>query len=194
MKLEDRGSDLPESVIIVGKSFSIRDKCDYRIIKKCIRALKDSELDEETAVKCAAIIFYEDYSNITDFSEAVKQMYSVIGCENQYKSEYIGLASEENELQLMDWDYDWDILAPALSRVLGYDVRTSGKYTHWWSLVGAYMEIGECTFRDVVSIRQKLRSGKPLESYERKFYNENRETVDLPLNLSAEEREFLENG
>ena len=58
--------------------------------------------------------------------------------------------------------------------------------------MGAYMEIGEGTFRTVVSIRKKKRTGKKLEKWEEEFYRENRKMIDLPMNLSKEERELLE--
>jgi hypothetical protein len=53
------------------------------------------------------------------------------------------------------------------------------------------MEIGECTFSNIVSIREKKIKGKKLEKYEQEFYRENRKLIDLPHKLTAEEEEFL---
>ena len=71
----------------------------------------------------------------------------------------------------MDWEHDFQNIAPPVSRVLGYDVRTPNKYTHWWTFLGGYMEIGETTFSNVVSIRSKMAKGKKLEQYEKEFCN-----------------------
>ena len=93
--------------------------------------------------------------------------------------------------QLMDWEKDFRQLAPPISRVLGYDVRTPGKYTHWWTFIGGSMEIGECTFATIVSIRAKKQKGKKLEKWEEEFYREHYDQVNLPTKFTKEEKEFL---
>jgi hypothetical protein len=76
--------------------------------------------------------------------------------------------------------------------VLGYSVRDVKNFTHWWDFVGAYQEIGsDCTFSNIVSIRNKKIRGKRLEKWEEEFYRENRKMIDLPHKLTAEEEEFL---
>ena len=83
-------------------------------------------------------------------------------------------------------------MAPPISRTLGYSVRDAKNYTHWYDFIGAYMEIGECTFANIISIRNKKIKGKKLEKYEQEFYRENKKLVDLPQNLTEEEQEWLE--
>jgi hypothetical protein len=75
---------------------------------------------------------------------------------------------------------------------LGYSVRSADKYTHWWDFMGAYMEIGDCVFANIISLRNKKQKGKKLEKYEQEFYQENRKMVDLPLNITEEEQEWLD--
>ena len=53
------------------------------------------------------------------------------------------------------------------------------------------MEIGECTFATIVSIRAKKQKGKKLEKWEEEFYRENYDKVNLPQKLTKEEEEFL---
>jgi hypothetical protein len=65
------------------------------------------------------------------------------------------------------------------------------KFTHWWTFIGGYREIGECTFANIVGIRSKRAKGKRLEKWEEEFYRENKKMVDLPQKLTAEEEEFL---
>jgi hypothetical protein len=177
--------DLPISVEINGKSHHIRNKRDYRVVLDAICALNDNELTDEEKVNCALFIFYEDISAIDDFGAAIKEMFRIInGGEEQEEN-------QEQKPQLMDWQHDFPQLAPPISRVLGYDVRTPDRYCHFWTFIGAYMEIGESVFSTLVSIRSKKSKGKKLEKWEQEFYKEHRKMVDLPQKLTAEEEEFL---
>ena len=177
--------DLPIAVEINGKIHPIRNKCDYRVVLDVICALNDNELTDEEKIKCALFIFYEDISTIDDFETAIKEMFRIInGGEEEDES-------QEQKPQLMDWQHDFSQLAPPISRVLGYDVRTPDKYTHWYSFIGGYMEIGECTFSTIVSIRSKRAKGKKLDNWEQEYIREHRKMVELPQKLTAEEQEFL---
>ena len=177
--------DLPIAVEIDGKSHPIRNKCDYRVVLDVICALNDNELTDEEKVKCALFIFYEDISAIYDFDTAIKEMFRIInGGEEQEEN-------QEQKPSLMDWQHDFSQFAPPISRVLGYDVRTPDKYTHWYSFLGGYMEIGECTFSTIVSIRSKRAKGKKLDKWEEEYLREHRKMVELPKKLTAEEEEFL---
>ena len=176
--------DLPISVEINGKNHPIRNKCDYRVVLDVICALNDNELTDEEKVKCALFIFYEDISQIHDFETAIKEMFRIM---NNGEEE----TTLENKPQLMDWEHDFSQLAPPISRVLGYDVRDAEKYTHWYSFLGGYMEIGECTFATVVSIRNKRAKGKKLEKWELEFLREHRKMIDLPKKITMEEQEIL---
>ena len=177
--------DLPIAVDINGKTHPIRNKCDYRVVLDVICALNDNELTDEEKVKCALFIFYEDISAIDDFDTAIKEMFRIInGGEEQEEN-------QEKKPQLMDWEHDFSQLAPPISRVLGYDVRTPDKYTHWYSFLGGYMEIGECTISTIVSIRSKRAKGKKLDKWEEEYIREHRKMVELPRKLTAEEEEFL---
>lgn len=177
--------DLPIAVEINGKSHPIRNKCDYRVVLDVICALNDDELTDEEKVKCALFIFYEDISAIDDFEAAIKEMFRIInGGEEQEES-------QEQKPQLMDWEHDFPQLAPPISRVLGYDVRTPDKFTHWFSFLGGYQEIGECTFSTIVSIRSKRAKGKKLDKWEEEYIREHRKMVELPKKLTKEEQDFL---
>jgi hypothetical protein len=177
--------DLPIAVEINGKSHPIRNKCDYRVVLDVICALNDNELTDEEKVKCALFIFYENISVIDDFDTAIKEMFRIInGGEEQEES-------QEQKPSLMDWQHDFPQLAPPISRVLGYDVRTPDKYTHWYSFLGGYMEIGECTFSTNVSMRSKRAKGKKLDKWEEEYIREHRKMVELPRKLTSEEEEFL---
>ncbi len=177
--------DLPVAVEIVGQIFKIRNNCDYRIVLQCIEALNDTELSEDQRAQCALVIFYEDYDQLTDPQAALDEMFRIISYNDR---------EEDNGQQkptLMDWEKDFQQIAPPIARILGYDVRTPGKYTHWWTFLGGYMEIGECTFSTIVSIRSKKLKGKKLEKWEEEFYREHYDQVNLPTKYTQEEMDIL---
>lgn len=176
--------DLPISVEIDGTEYAIRNRCDYRVVLDVISALNDEELEMEYRIECALFIFYEDLTGLKDIQTAIMEMMKIINLGKE-------TTEEQHKPQLMDWEHDFTQIAPPVSRVLGYSVRDPQKWTHWYDFIGAYMEIGECQFSNIVSIREKKIKGKKLEKYEQEFYRENRKLIDLPHKLTAEEEEFL---
>ena len=178
--------DLPIAVEIDGTEYKITNKCDYRMVLDVICALNDSELTEEEKIKTALYVFYEDLSECSNIEQAIKEMFKIIS----YGDDSEELKQEKQPL--MNWQHDFPQIAPPVSRILGYDVRTPDRYTHWYTFLGGYMEIGECTFQNIISIRSKRRKGKKLEDWEQDFYKENKKMVDLPQNLTEEEKEWLD--
>ncbi len=75
---------------------------------------------------------------------------------------------------------------PHSYKVVGHDVR-GDEYMHWWTFLSGYLEIGECTFSHVISIRQKKAKGKKLEKWEQEFAKENKNLVYLKQRKSEEE-------
>lgn len=178
--------DLPISVEIDGKDYKIRNKCDYRVILDVISALNDKETDDETKIRCALFIFYEDMENIKDIQLAVNEMMKIINLGEEVNP------NEPEKPKMMDWEHDYNNVTPPISRVLGYSVRDKNNYTHWYDFVGAYMEIGECYFSQIISIRSKIKKGKKLDEQDRQFYKEHKKEIDLPMELSEEEQEWLD--
>ena len=187
--------NLPLSVEIDGKKFKIRNKCDYRVVLDVITTLNDTELDMEDRIKCALFQFYGNDTNlnsiekvllfIPNHQKAIDEMTKIINLGEE-------CVEQDSKPRIMDWEHDFPQLAPPISRVLGYSVRDESKYTHYYDFVGAYMEIGECTFSNIISIRSKRQKGKKLEDWEQEFYRENKKIVDLPQNLTEEEKEWLD--
>lgn len=185
---------LPVSVNIDGKNIKIRKKCDYRVVLDTIDVLNDKELNTECMILCALYIFYDIPKKtksletdvlrvITDINKATTEMLKIIN---------LGKEPEEKSVpRIVDWKHDFPSMVPPINRVLGYSVRDENHYTHWYDFVGAFMEIGESSFTNIVSIRYKKSKGKKLDKWEEEFYRENRELIDLPYNLTPEEEEFL---
>lgn len=177
--------DLPTTVKIAESEYAIRNKCDYRVVLDCIAALNDMELTDDEKIKCALYIFYESPEEISDYEKAIAEMYRIInGGEVDDKP-------NTEKPRLMDWTHDFPRIAPPINRVLGYDVRTPGKYTHWYTFLGGYGEIGECTFSTIVSIRSKRAKGQKLDKWEIDYMREHRKEVTLPLQLTREEQDAL---
>ena len=73
---------------------------------------------------------------------------------------------------------------------MGTEIRAL-EYLHWWTFIAAYNEIGDCTFSQVVNIRNKRAMGKPLDKGEREFYRKNRELVDFQKKYTSEDDELI---
>ena len=89
----------------------------------------------------------------------------------------------------MDWEQDGDMIVPAVNKVAGKEIRAV-PYMHWWTFFGYFMESGECLFNTVVGIRSKNAKGERLDKWEKKFYQENKNTIDIKTRLSEEEQAY----
>lgn len=178
--------NLPFDVQNGDKRLLIRSNCDFRVVLDTIQALQDNALTDEEKAQCALIIFYENYEEIQDPQEALNDMMKIISYSDDLEND-----NDKNKPQLMDWNKDFNQVVQPINRIIGYDVRLPNQYTHWWSFIGAYMEIGECTFSTIVSIRSKKAKHQKLEKWEEEFCREHPELIALPQRYSQEEEEFF---
>lgn len=182
--------DFPTSLNVGGVDYEIRT--DYRVVLDLFAALSDPELtdlDEQmTSYMQSQVIMqimFPDCDNIPHehWQEALNKV-----------SEFIdmGITEDSKKPKTMDWEQDAPILIPAINRVLNCEIRAQ-KYIHWWTFLGAYMEIGESLFSNVIHIRQKKATGKKLEKWEQDFYKENKSLIDFKQKdqRSSEEKEEL---
>lgn len=175
---------LPTSLTIGGVGYEI--KTDFRDVLRVLRCFSDPDLEEdEKWLVCMQLLFLEPGLIPWDRQEEAAEQVST----------FIDMGIKENgnrkKPSTMDWDFDAPIIIPAVNRVLGCEIR-SVPYIHWWTFLGAYMEIGESLFSAVINVRSKKLSGKKLEQSEREFYKENKNLIVLPQKHSAEEKERLE--
>ena len=171
--------ELPTSIKILNEDYPIRNAGDYRVILDCFSALQDIELSEEERVIASLVIFYEDALYLDNNSinvfqlfdteekvlEAVKGMYNFFNC----NGESVG---NKVNYRLIDWDKDSQMIASAVNKVAGTEIR-SIDYLHWWTFMGDYGAVGESTLSTVVTIRQKIMRNKKLEKYENEFRHDN---------------------
>ena len=175
-------TSLPKALVVGGRSVPIRS--DFRAVLDICAALNDPDLTDRDRSEVAVKIFYPRWWELTDYREAVERLLWFLSA---------GMEQEERKRapKLMDWEHDFPMLVAPVNRVAGRDVR-SLPYLHWWTFVGYYMEIGDCTFSTIISIRRKQQQHKPLEKWEKEFYSENREIVDLPAaRFTADEDDFM---
>lgn len=176
---------LPKEICIHDEPYRIRT--DYRAILDILKAAADPELtDQEKNIVMLEILYMNPEEIPPEYlEEALIKGKEFIDC---------GVREEGKEkVRLMDWEQDSPIIASAINKTVGKDVR-SLKYMHWWTFMGAYMEIGDGLFHQVIMIRQKKAKKKKLEKWELEFYRKNRSLVDLDQKKqerSTEEKEAL---
>lgn len=165
--------ELQKSVTIKGEQFNITNDGDFRMVLDCFSALQDEDLSEDLRVLASLLIFYTNFHCIADvvarediYEDLINEMYKFFNCGSV---ESVGVVRKHN---VVDWDTDSQILCSAINNVANTEVRAL-PFLHWWTFMGYYMAVGESVFATVVSIRDKLASGKKLEKYEQDFRRDN---------------------
>lgn len=168
--------EFPTSLNIGGVDYDIRT--DYRAVLDLITALNDPDLTDDDEQMTAYMqsrvimeIMFPDCDNIPMeyWQEALNKVSEFIN---------MGISDERKKPKTMDWEQDAPILIPAINKVLNCEIRAQ-EHMHWWTFLGAYMEIGESLFSNIIHIRQKKASGKKLEKWEQDFYKENKSLIDF---------------
>lgn len=174
--------DLPKSVEVNGTRYQIRT--DFRDILTIIEALSDDELTDSDKMEVMLDIFYPGFQRMpqSDYEAAIKECVNFINCGEP--------DDDKKGAKLMDWQQDFPLITAPINRVLGKEVR-SIKYLHWWTWISAYQEIGDCTFAQVVGIRQKRANGKRLDKNEQEFYKKNRNIIDFKRKYTARDEEII---
>ncbi len=182
--------ELPKSVEVYGVEYQIR--YDYRPALDACAALSDPELTYEDKALAALIILYPDFENIprAHYREALKRCFWFIN----------GGAEETGKKgpTLVSWEQDIQHIIAPINRVLGLEIRavpynceanTGG--LHWWTFLSAYMEIGDCTFAQIVRIRSLKAKGKKLDKADQEWYRKTRHLVDIKTAYTDSEKDML---
>lgn len=163
--------EIPTSIWIDDVEYKIRNGGDYRVILDCFQALGDDELNATERLLAALIIFYQDFNDITDFTDdlpieqLITEMYNFFNC----GSNTVGTQSSK---KLIDWEQDQQLICSAINKVCNKEIRLE-PYVHWWTFLGYFTAIGESPISTIISIREKIVNGKKLEKYERQYRNNN---------------------
>lgn len=174
--------NLPKSIEVGGVEWNIR--WDYRPILDICVALSDPDLTDQDRAAVALSIFYPDITqmNEEDYQEALdKCMWFIGGGENEKKPK---------GPKLVDWEQDFTLIAAPVNHILGKDIRDDTPI-HWFTFLSAYYEIGECTFSQVVKIRNMLATGKKMDKQDREWYKKNQSLVDFKRKYTGTEKDLL---
>jgi len=166
---------LPTSARIGGREYPIN--ADYRDILEIFSYLDDPDRPEYIRWKIALALFYEGEIPQEDTQEAMEYLAAFISC---------GEESGRPGPRLLDWNQDAQAIVADVNKVAGREIRGPG-FVHWWTFLSWFHAIGEGQLSTLVSIRDKLRRGKKLESWEQEYYRRNKERVDLKKRYSAQE-------
>lgn len=178
--------ELPNHLRVNNVDYEIRS--DFRIGLLILQAFQDPDLTKEEAGVVMLQCLYKDFETIPteDLEEAYKQAVWFLNCgEYEENAKYVSPTRK-----LYDFEQDAQIIFSSINKVAGYEVRAVD-YLHFWTFIGYFNEIGQGTFSTVISIRDKKRHKKKLESWELKFYRENKHMVELKHRYTKEELEEL---
>ena len=175
--------ELPTSLNISGVDFSIRT--DFRAIIDILIAQNDPNLNEYGKVEVMLKILYENWQDIPPehLEEACKKACEFIDCGQKDEN------PNKPKPRLMDWEQDGDMIVPAVNKIAGTEVRAT-PYMHWWTFFSYFMEVGESLFSTVLGIRSKKAHGERLDKWEKKFYHDNKNLIDIKTRLSEEEQAY----
>ena len=170
---------LPTTVIVSGREYPVRT--DFRVILEIFVMLADAALSDADKTEALLRMFYEERpADIPAALQAFRD-FADPGSPGRKTS---GPA-------LVNWSHDFPLLVGPVNHVLGGECR-SMPYLHWHTFLAAYMEISpDSVFSQTLRIREKLRTGKKLEKWERDFLKRNPDLVRPPAALTSAEEEIL---
>lgn len=169
---------LQTAVEVNGASYPIRS--DYRAVLDILAAMNDPELTEADRVAVTLGIFYA--AEIPEDTEAaIRACMTFIAGGREEKS--------QPGPRLVDWEKDFPWIVSPINRMLGKDIR--GMEMHWWTFLSLYYEIGDCTFSQIVRIRDAQARGKSLDKADRDWLRRNADLVYIEQQTTAEESDLL---
>ena len=171
-----KGWDLPTRAQIGGKEYSLH--CDYRDILEIFSYFQDPDLPAYLRWRIALALFFEGQIPDEHRQEAM-----------EYLSCFLNGGEDTPQApapRLLDWQQDAQVIVADINKVAGQEIR-SLPFVHWWTFLSWFHAIGEGQLSTLISLRQKLHKGKKLEDWEKAYYRENKNRVDLPKRYSKEE-------
>ena len=166
---------LPQFAVIGGVRYPIHT--DFRDILEILAYLDDQQLPEFIRWQVALALFYQQPVPEEHTQEAMEFLCDFLRA---------GEPESQSGPRLLDWQQDSAMIVADINQVAGREIR-SAQQIHWWTFLSWFHAIGEGQLSTVVSIRDKLRRGKKLEGWERDFYRENKNRVDLKKRYTPQE-------
>lgn len=173
---------LPESAEFGGREYAVNT--DFRDVLEVISVLQDIDKHQSVRTLVALSLFYDDFDTMPASEHQAAAEWMI---------KFINLGESDDgppQPKLIDWEQDRLIIAAEVNKVAGTEIRLLD-HLHWWTFISYFRGIGDGQLSYIVSIRDKLRRGKPLEKHEREFYRSNRSVVDFKTKLSTAEQDVL---
>lgn len=169
---------LPTSIKIKGREYAIRH--DFRPCLDIILMFEDVDLTDLEKVQGMIEILFEEEPPMCE--ETILEAVKFLDMETDSSS---GNSTGSND-RLFSWAQDSNYIFSAVDKVLGFSSRRC-QYLHWWEFMGAFMEIGECTFSTIIYMRKQKKKGK-LTKEEKEYWAENRKMFELQKFYTEEEQ------
>lgn len=170
---------LPMAIEIDGREYEIN--ADYQTGLRILTAFEDPELTIQE--RCAVMVALLYKAQPTNFQEAVRL--GVIFLDGGQAPEGKKIASDGNRYYSFKHDARW--IYAGVDRVLQGRL-SRGVFVHWWEFITAFMELPEdCMMSRILYLRQQYAKGK-LTREERRLWYEMRDVLELPIELTEEER------
>ena len=167
---------LPVHAVIGGICYPLH--ADYRDVLEIFSYLEDPDLPEFLRWKIAVALLFEGEIPEKDQQEATA-----------YLAWFVRGGTEEETqpgAKLLDWEQDAPLIAADINKAAGQEIRAMA-FLHWWTFLAWFHGIGQGQLSAVVTIRDKLHRGKKLESWEKEYYRENKNRVDIRKRYSRAE-------
>ena len=166
---------LPTEANFGGREYTLR--ADFRNILDIFACFDDPDLPERIRWLTALSLFYEPEVQPEHRQQAMEYLAWFLRC---------GEPEGAPGPKLLDWQQDADAIIAGVNKAAGQEVRTA-PFVHWWTFLSWFHAIEGGQLATIVSIRDKLSRGKKLEDWEKDFYRQNKQKVDLKKRYSAEE-------
>lgn len=163
---------LPSSLKVGGGNYAIRT--DFRVVLGIFKYLNDSSYDDVSKMIIVLKSLYIDEIPHELYEEAYRKALDFFALGNASQS----VTERHRKPDIMDWEQDGPLIISAINAVAGTDIRLMPT-CHWWTFLGYYQEIGECTFSTILSIRDKRIRGKKLHDWEQQYMREHSDIVIL---------------
>ena len=186
--------ELPTTININDKIYTIRNKGDYRMVLDCFAVLNDIELSEDERILACLLIFIDDFNELEDVLSTDEDEIKAL-VDNTFLFFNCGQKNNpaaDTNFKTIDWEEDAQLISSAINNVANKEIRAE-PYIHWWTFMGYFNAVGESALATVVGIRNKIAKGKNLEKYELEFKRNNPQyfTWDMRTLKQREDDELL---
>lgn len=172
---------LPYSVTLGDIEYKLNT--DYHICLIIMEAMEDEDLSDYEKANIILKLLYKDCDSIPVeyISDAYAAAVDFLNGHQEYKESGSGKP-------VFSWIQDANLIFPELNKIAGKELRDENVRMHWFTFLGYFSSIPECMFTNIVSIREKLNSGKKLEKYEKELLKKYKHLIVLKPRMTHEEK------